>query len=190
MKAEWGPTYFNDTQLLTLSYVYQLPFGAGKRFGSSWNPVTKGVLGNWQLTGIYTAHSGFPMTIYATDLSGTYSFAPRANCTGPNTYTHGVGPGTTWFNTSVFAQPSAGTFGSCANGTVIGPGLNTWDFGIGKQFPITESKRLEFRAEFINFMNHPIFNSPGLMTVGSTGFGEITSSQGERNIQFALKFYF
>ena len=191
MKAEWGPTYFNDTQLLTFSYVYQLPFGGGKKFGSSWNPVTKGVLGNWQLTGIYTAHTGFPMTVYGNDASGTFSFAPRANCTGSNTYTHGVGPGTTWFNTSVFAQPSAGTFGSCANGTVIGPGLNTWDFGIGKQFPITESKRLEFRAEFINFTNTPIFNSPGLMNVNSTpGFGEITSSQGERNIQFALKFYF
>ena len=190
MKAEWGPTYFNDTQLLTLSYVYQLPFGAGKKYGSSWNAATKGVLGNWQLSGIYSAHTGFPMTVYATDLSGTYSFAPRANCTGPVTYTHGVGPDTTWFNTSPFAQPAAGTFGNCANGTVIGPGLDTWDFGIGKRFPVTESKHVEFRAEFINFLNHPIFNSPAFMNVNSTPFGEITSSQGERNIQFALKFYF
>ena len=88
------------------------------------------------------------------------------------------------------SQPSSGTFGSCANGTVIGPGLDTWDFGVEKDFPITENKRLEFRAEMINFTNTPIFNSPASMNVNSSEFGEVLSSQGERNIQFALKFYF
>ncbi len=187
--AEWGPSYFSDRNVLSFSYVYQLPFGAGKKFGSSMSGATNKLLGDWQLSGIVTAHSGFPMDITATDASGTGSRGYRANCIGAMTYPGGVGPDTTWFGTSAFSQPSAGTFGTCANGTTIGPGLRDWDFGIEKQFPITESKRLEFRTEFINFTNSPIFNSPNT-SVDSTQFGWVTSSQGQRNIQFALKFYF
>ncbi len=187
--AEWGPSYFSDRNLLTFSYVYQLPFGTGKKFGSSWSGPTDKFLGNWQVSGIVTAHSGFPMDITATDASGTGSRGYRANCIGAMTYPGGVGPDTTWFGTSAFAQPSAGTFGTCANGTTIGPGLRDWDFGIEKQFPISESKRFEFRTEFINFTNSPIFNSPNT-SVDSTQFGWVTSSQGQRNVQFALKFYF
>jgi hypothetical protein len=189
MAAEWGPTYFNDANLLAFSYVYQLPFGLGERFGNTWNPAVTALLGNWQLSGIVSAHSGFPMTINATDASGTNSRGPRANCLGPNSYPNGVGEGTTWFATSPFAQPAAGTFGSCANGTVIGPGLRDWDLGVSKQFSIGESRRLEFRTEFINFTNTPIFNAPNT-TVTSATFGEVLTSQGERNIQFALKLYF
>jgi hypothetical protein len=169
--------------------VYQLPFGSGKKFGSQWNPATKAVLGNWQISGIITEHSGFPLTMYANDASGTKSRGYRANCIAPVSYPNGVGPDATWFSASSFAQPAAGTFGSCANGTVTGPGLSDWDLGIEKQFPVSESKRFEFRAEFLNLTNTPIFNSPNL-SVDSTQFGWITSSQGERNIQFALKFYF
>ena len=95
--------------------------------------------------------------------------------------------GSAW--TSVFSQPSAGTFGSCANGTTLGPGLKDWDLGVAKEFQITESKRLEFRTDFLNLTNSPIFNAPNT-SVDSTQFGWVTSTQGERNIQFALKFFF
>ena len=68
-------------------------------------------------------------------------------------------------------------------------GLREFDLGAQKQFPVTESKRFEFRAEFINLTNTPIFNAPS-RSVTSTTFGEVTGSQGARNIQFGLKFYF
>jgi hypothetical protein len=189
--AEWGPAYFSDTHLFTFSYVYQLPFGSGQRFGNTANPIAKDVLGNWQLSGIVSAHAGFPLDITATDVSGTKSRGYRADCIGPMTYPNGVGPGTTWFGTQAFAQPAVGTFGSCANGTTIGQGLRDWDFGVEKEFPISESKRFEFRAEFINFTNTPVFSTP-TTSASSAQFGEVTSSVGntQRNIQFALKFYF
>lgn len=191
MTAEWGPSYFDATHTFVASYVYQMPFGRGKRYGGNWNPVMRGFLGDWQLSGIISAHTGFPITIEGPDESGTKSRGARADCLGPVTYTHQVGESssTTWFDTSAFGIPAVGTFGNCANGTVRGPGLSHWDMGVQKEFPVTESKHLEFRAEFINFTNTPIFDAPS-RSVTSATFGEVTSSQGERNIQFALKFYF
>lgn len=190
MVAEWGPSYFNETHNFTASYTYQLPFGSGKRFGSHANPAVKAVLGGWALSGIFTYHTGLPMTIYANDLSGTNSRGFRANCIGPNTYPESDNPlgGIQWFGQSSFAQPTAGTFGSCANGTVTGPGLTDWDTGFHKNIPLGESRSLQFRAEFINFTNHTIFNSPNI-GLGST-LGQITSSQYQRTIQLALKFNF
>ena len=73
-------------------------------------------------------------------------------------------------------------------GTIRGPGLRTADLSVQKEFPLSESKRLEFRAEFFNVTNTTILNSPN--TGLNPYLGLITRSQGERNIQFALKFYF
>ncbi|MGH9772199.1 MAG: TonB-dependent receptor domain-containing protein, partial [Candidatus Acidiferrales bacterium] len=193
MVAEWGPSYFSGEHNLTASYTYQLPFGSGRRFGSHANPVVKAVLGNWQLSGIFTYHTGFPLTIYANDLSGTNSRGFRADCIASPTYPRSSSPlgGVQWFGTSAYAQPAAGTFGSCANGTTWGPGLTDWDAGFHKDIPLgrsSETRVLQFRAEFINFTNHAIFNSPNI-NVGA-GLGQITSSQSQRTIQFALKFLF
>ena len=144
--TDWGPVYFNTPQSFVASYVYRLPYGAGHKFGSNANPVLRGILGNWQLSGIATFHAGFPQTVNAPDNSGTKSRSPRANCLSAPSYPDGVGPGTTWFGTSAFGVPSAGTFGDCADGTVSGPGRRDWDFGISKRFDITESKQLQFTS--------------------------------------------
>lgn len=163
------------------------PYG----FSSHWNALTNGVLGGWELSGIITHHTGFPETIFGPDNSGTKNRGARANCIGTVTYPHGVGAGTTWFSTgsNVFTRAAAGTFGTCGNGTVRGPGLSDWDVAVMKNFSITESKRLQFRSEFLNFTNAPMFNAPN-RSVTRSQFGQIRSSQGERNIQFALKVYF
>ena len=86
------------------------------------------------------------------------------------------------------AHQRPGTFGTCGIGTVRGPGLRTADLSLQKLFPIGKRDRLEFRAEFINFTNTPIFNAPSPYL--GPGLGRIASSQGSRNIQFGLKFYY
>jgi Carboxypeptidase regulatory-like domain/TonB-dependent Receptor Plug Domain len=187
--SEWGPAFFDNTHSFVTSYTYQLPVGRGKAFGNHWNGITNGILGGWELSGILTAHTGLPITITGPDNSETKSRGAKANCIGPVSYNHNVGPGTTWFNAGAFEQAFVGTFGTCANGTVRGPGLRDWDVGLMKNFHITESKFLQFRSEFINFTNTPAFQAPS-RSVTSSSFGEVLSSQGERNIQFALKFYF
>ena len=188
-RAEWGPSYFDATHVFTANYVYELPVGRGKHFGSSWNSVTNAFLGNWQTSGIYSFHTGFPLTVRATDASGTNSRGARANCNGPARQLGSVGPAATWFDISSYSEPLAGTLGSCGNGVLRGPDLSEFDFGVGKKIPISEAKWLEFRGEFINLTNTPIFNSP-TMSVTSPLFGQIRSSQGERNVQLALKLYF
>ena len=131
------------------------------------------------------------LTVSASDASGTNSRGARANCiAAPNvlgTVDSNTG-GFQWFSPNSYVAPAPGTFGSCGVGTVRGPGLHTVDFSLQKQFAITENKRVEFRAEAINLANTPILNAPG--TGLGAGLGTVTSSQGERNIQFAIKFYF
>ena len=82
-----------------------------------------------------------------------------------------------------------GTFGNTGAGTVRGPGLTNFDLSLQKSFTVKEAQRLEFRAEFFNLTNTPAFNQAS-RSVNSATFGEITAAQGERNVQFALKFYF
>lgn len=82
----------------------------------------------------------------------------------------------------------AGSFGDCGEGSFRGPGLNTIDLNLAKQFLVTERTNLEFMAQFINLFNTPIFGAPNA-TIGPT-FGFISSSNPGRQIQFGLRFSF
>ena len=103
-KSEWGPSYFDLKHNFVASYVYSLPFGKGKAFGSSWNPVLNGALGDWQMGGILTMHTGFPLTVTANDVSGTKSRGPRANRIGNGEGAQLIGPGVKWLDTTAFSQ--------------------------------------------------------------------------------------
>ena len=187
--AEWGPTYFDAAHMFTSHGAYDLPVGRGMALGSAWHPVLNGIAGNWRLSGMLTLRTGFPLTITALDRSGTVSGAPRADRLADGAGSRQVGPGSSWFDKSAFRQPVAGTFGTAGVGVTRGPGLRNLDVSLQKSFPLTESKRFEFRAEFFNLSNTPAFNAPD-RAVNSATFGEINAAQGERNIQLALKFYF
>ena len=98
------------------------------------------------------------------------------------------GGGVQWFDPSSYTYPTSGSFGTCGNSTIRGPGMGSIDVSIQKDFVFTETKRLQFRSDFINATNSVVLNSPGV-TLGG-GMGVITGTQGPRNIQLALKFYF
>ena len=196
MKAEWGPCYYDSTHTLTSYATYDLPFGKDRKFGKDLNPVANAILGGWQLNGILSLHTGFPLTISASDASGTNSRGARANCVAPaQIYGEQNSPlgGYQWFNPADFGPEDTGTFGTCGVGTVRGPGLHTLDASMAKFFNFTERYKLEFRAEAINFTNTPILNAPNT-GVGSTlgllqGAGGAYGTFG-RQIQFALKFHY
>lgn len=191
-KAQWGPTFFDAKHALSVYAVYELPVGRGKKFGDKLHPAANAVVGNWQISGIYQAHGGFPLTVAASDASGTNSRGARANCIGPaNVFGKQAASGAfgyQWFDPAAYGAPAPASFGSCGVGTVRGPGLNTLDMSFQKSFLLLENKRIEFRSEFINFTNTPILNSPDINL--GPNLGRITSSQGSRVIQLALKLHF
>jgi len=190
-KAEWGPCYYDAQHVLTSYATYDLPFGRDRKFGKNMNKIVNAVVGDWQINGILSLHTGFPLTVSADDASGTNSRGSRANCIAPvNILGKQNSPsgGYQWFDPNSFAPAVPGTFGSCGVGTVRGPGLHNLDLSLSKFFNFTERQRLEFRAESINFTNTPILNSPNA-GLGST-LGLLQSAQGARNVQFGLKYLF
>jgi hypothetical protein len=204
-RAEWGPCFFDETHILSSYATYQLPFGHGKQFGHDVNPVVNTFIGNWELGGIVSLHTGNAVTptlgfVDTSNTSGAGGLfaSERPDCLGsphyPQQKVNVAGGGyIQWFDPSTFAMPEPFTFGTCSNGVIRGPGYADVDMSIHKSFPITEGTRLEFRSEFINLFNHPILNfGPALSgyEFGNSTFGQIRQSQGERNVQFGLKFYF
>jgi len=99
-----------------------------------------------------------------------------------------------FLNPAAVTTPALGTYGNCGVGAFDGPGLKTGNLSFAKDFSITERQSLEFRADLVNFTNTPIFNFgqefSGQHTAGASNYGEIFTSQGARNIQFALKYRF
>ncbi len=189
--AEWGPCDYDATHNFVSNVVYSLPFGRGQAFGKNMNKIVDGFVGGWEVAGILSLHSGFPMTISATDVSGTQSRGARADCIAPGTvFGQQSAPqgGYQWFDPTAYAQPATGTFGNCGVGTIRGPGLHTFDVNLAKNFHVTEHQVLEVRGEFINLTNTPILNAP-TRAIGTT-LGLLQTSQGARNVQLALKYRF
>jgi hypothetical protein len=190
-KAEWGPCYYDATHVLTSYATYDIPVGHGRKLGNNMNKLADAVVGGWQINGILSWRGGFPLTVSAGDASGTNSRGSRADCNSPSHVfgeRNSASGGYQWFDPSAFGDAAHGTFGTCGVGTVRGPGLHTLDLSLSKFFNITEHQNLELRAESINFTNTPILNAPS--TGLGSDLGRINSSQGARNIQFALKYHF
>jgi len=194
-KAEWAPCFYDATHSLTAYSVYELPIGHGKQFGKDMNPVLNAVVGGWTISPIISLHTGFPMTPYGNDHSGTNSRSARPNC---NSIAHvqgrvpgaGFGGYQYFTNNGNFSDTTLGTFGTCPAqlGWLRGPGYDNWDLSLQKNVQITERYKVQFRTDFVNAFNHVNLNAPD-MGFGGT-MGQITSAQDPRNIQFALKFYY
>ena len=186
--AEYGRDYFDARHRLVGSLVWQLPVGKGHSVGGHWPGYLQQTIGNWQLNGILSLQSGLPISpILGFDNSNTGNFQDRPNTIcNPNN-----GPRTTseWFNTSCLALPAPFSYGDTRRNTIDGPPIKNIDLSVFKTFDITESKSLQFRAEFFNALNHPNFNPPGT-TFGTSSFGVISSAGDPREIQFALKLAF
>lgn len=192
-KGDYGACYFNVKGDFTGYLIYDLPFGRGRAFGANMNRAADALAGGWRLSVIPTFRGGFPLTLSAAnDESGTGTFAPRPNCIAPPNVLHKKRAASTigyqWFDPSSYAEPSPGTFGTCSVSSVYGPGEQNIDLGLAKSFKTFNEQNLEFRAEFLNAFNHPILDAPN-NTIGAN-LGVISTSEGARNIQFALKYNF
>jgi hypothetical protein len=205
-RLEYGNADFDVRQRFVVSYGYELPFGKGKTFAGNASGVANQIIGNWQVAGIVSASTGnwFTVTDGSSNLSesdggGSVFNASRPNLV-PGQNPNGAHPPGTLFNTNAFVSNLTvfGVYGNAGRNIVRGPGYQNWDISLFKSFPISEQKRLEFRAEFFNAFNHynPLFANPNVISsntatiLGSSTFGTATAARDPRFIQFALKFYF
>jgi hypothetical protein len=180
--------------------VYELPYGHGRRFGNDVNGFVNALAGGWRISSALPFHSGFAQTIFASsDTSGTGGFSTRAECV-PGVSPHvpmvfkPANNGVSSLNPAAVITPAAGTFGNCAVGAFDVPGYKSADLSLAKDSSLTERQSLEFRVDMVNFTNTPIFDLgqeySGQHTAGASNYGEIFTSQGARNIHFALKYRF
>ena len=181
---------FDLTHILSFSWSYPMPVGKGRRWSTN-NRALDYTFGNWALNGIFFTSSGAPYSVFTSgDIANTGCGCDRANRVGgvaavvPNR-----GPDQ-WLNPAAFVNPSPFTFGNLGRNALRADWPRNFDLSLFREFPVSESKRFQFRAEFFNAFNTPLFAAPD-NGVGDQHFGQIFStSNSARIIQFALKFYF
>ncbi|MBL8176377.1 MAG: carboxypeptidase regulatory-like domain-containing protein [Bryobacterales bacterium] len=184
-----GPSGFDVRHRAVINYVWDLPFGKGRKFANS-NAVARRVAGGWQVSGITTLTTGRPFNINlaAGVNNGAPSWPNRLSCSGK---LDNPAPDR-WFDPSCFAAPAAFTYGNAGRGILYSPGNVNFDTSFVKnnRFGAEERLNVQFRFEAYNLFNSPYFGFPN-GSIGSPTAGRITTTVGEnRSLQLALKFEF
>jgi hypothetical protein len=186
-----GPANFDVRQRAVGSAVWELPFGRGRRFGTGLPGWTDAIAGNWRFTAITTFASGAPVFLAAPNQTGSVLINPLPNrvCDGRNGNLSGNirSNGFLWFDPACFLVPGVGYFGNSGPTVLDGPGINNWDIGIEKSFPVRERARVQLRAEMFNAWNHAQFGQPDGNSGDGPNFGRISSVRPPRLIQLAAK---
>jgi hypothetical protein len=211
-----GPSSFDTRHHASILYNLDVPAGPGHRLFGANNGFNRQVFGGWSVSGLVTAQTGQPFTVYDTsqDYSGFNQFNDRPDLigTGPlpqnnrnpdNAFgTLGAGRGLGYFS----ATPPTGRIGTSGRNQFYGPGLFNWDLAASKNFPIYKERvRLQFRADFFNLFNHTNFANP-VHDESNANFGKITQTLGSavatsvgttagaygaaRQIQFSMRLSF
>ncbi len=196
LKREYGPLEFDVINHASISYVYELPFGRGKRYLGGISRAVNQLVGGWEVAGITTFQGGFPITPVLSNSLGKTDTPSRPNAIGDPTNTSRQPHD--WINRAAFAVPSsaevaAGNFyGNAGYNSIRAPGLVNFDFSVLKSFPLQETLRMQFRAEFFNTTNTPFFGLPGSVgtNFNAPTFGRVTLAGDPRVVQFGLKLMF
>ena len=194
LAAEHGPSLFDATHRFVFSGTWALP---------SWRAAPRAaafLTNGWQFNAISSLSTGTPFTVYdsadvslqgsAPEISGFYSSRPdlisNPNAGQPHTANE-------WVSRAPFLQlnpqTQAGQFGNEGRNAVRGPGIEDADVSLFKYFNIDETRRVQFRAECFNLLNHPNFGLP-VNDLESPAFGQILQAGSPRLMQLAVKFLF
>ncbi|HZT31180.1 MAG TPA: TonB-dependent receptor [Bryobacteraceae bacterium] len=196
-----GRSAFDQDHRLVNSFVYDLPFGRGKKYLSQGGPLAL-LVGDWQANSIVTASTGLPMTLYTgvdTANSGVASLIHPDSVLGVSRIP-AQQTANQWFNPAAFTlapdcrnqavyntlQNPLVCFGNAGRNILSGPGLVNFDFALMKTFRLGETSSLQFRSEFFNLWNTPPLGFPTNILTSPT-VGRILSAGAARQIQFALR---
>jgi Carboxypeptidase regulatory-like domain/TonB-dependent Receptor Plug Domain len=188
LKAEHGIASYDVPHRFVANYVYRIPLG---RDGALLKgvPVIQDIVRGWEFSGITEFQIGLPLSVSQNNGTGGFTGAQR-----PNQIATAALPGdqrslAEWFNTNAFTQAATFTAGTEPRFSFYGPGIENWDTSLMRNFPIRERLRLQFRGEFYNTFNHPNFKNPNT-TLGNITYGKITSDNGPRTMELALRLFF
>jgi hypothetical protein len=196
----WGKSSFDTRHVAVINFIYELPFLRDQR------GVHGKALGGWQVTGVVQFQTGTPLTVgRSVDYAGIgiTEFQPwnvngdASLSRGERAFSQAASDSNFWFRTTsgssaIFTQPAPGTYGNQNRLSLPfhQPGFQNWNVAVFKDFAIMESHRLNFRAEFFNFPNHPNWGGAGTDPNNLTTFGKVTSKSSNREVQLSLRYSF
>jgi hypothetical protein len=212
LRADRGRADFDQSRVATLTWIYELPFGKGKPFMKTSNPVVQAIFGGWQLQGFNSNQSGEPFSVSSGAKTYQFGANSRVALTGANEPSDALTPGAVgpvyFTSTAGFQLAAAGTTGIGRN-TFQGPAFWDMDGAISKNFALGEKAKLNFRMEAFNALNHANFRilsgaSVGSNSILSTNFGTaccqtesvststaiVSNGEAYRVVQFVLKVVF
>jgi hypothetical protein len=192
-RLEWSVSSLDVSRRLVVSFVYELPFGAGKAMGSGLRGPASWLISGWQANGVLTLATGSPVFIGGVPNNTNIFSGQRANNNGRSaeltggTNDEGL---TRWFNTSVFSIPLPYTFGTVSRTLpdTRQPGTRNAALSLFKDFALARERvKLQYRAEFFNAFNTPQW-APADTNIQSGNFGGISATAvAARQIQLALR---
>ena len=174
LRLDRGRADFDQSHVFTTTWIYELPFGKGRRFLTDAPKVVNAALGGWSIQGFNSVMSGEPFSVTSGAKTANYGSVSRAalatGTTQPDDSLHSV-PGVLgpvfFTNASAFTQPAAGSTGIGRN-TFQGPIFWDMDGAVSKSFQPIERLRITFRMEAFNALNHANYRKLGSTSTGST----------------------
>lgn len=188
LSCNWGPTPTAFRHTLVFNHVFELPFGRGRRYFNS--GLASHIVGPWNLSGIWRAHTGGTFTVFyssnVSNSSGGGTQRPDRIASGKLSQGQSINQ---WFDTSAFVAPAQYTFGDSGTGILTGPGAFNVDLALERHFVVRERFDLSLRAEAFNAFNRANFGNPN-STIGNANAGVISSTSDPRVMQIAVKIRF
>ena len=197
LHRDWGRSALNIASQSSISSLYELPFGSGRRWLNSGRGIGSKFVSGWQANAIATFLSGFPFTpLVGSNRSGDGDTRnpDRVSINPSPTTPCPVNPNQ-WLNPCAYMLPTVGTYGNIGRGTLTGPGLADVDFSLFKNTAVSEKATVQFRAEFFNLTNRSNFGPLNATIFSGTSVspsaGSITTTATyPRQIQLGLKLIF
>lgn len=178
-KAEWSVSQNDQTHVVNISGVYELPLGPGKRFLNHGGIAMKNLLGGWQLSNLFTYASGTPITIGVggNDHDPFLNAFNRANynpAAGLNINYNNYYKGLPVFNTAAFSDPGF-TAGNEPRvlAALRNPFQSNENLALAKKFFFNERMNLELRMEYLNVFNRMQICGPDTGVDDGANFGTI-----------------
>jgi hypothetical protein len=194
----YGPSNFDRRHVLNFYYIYDLPFFKEQ------DTLLKNLAGGWQVSGATFYRTGNPFSVtLSSDIAGIgdtngqpYDVVGDIDANANREFSGAAGDGNYLFNIGAFARPANGTFGNEQRNQIFWPGEYQWDIALFKNFNAGGNRRVQFRMEMFNLLNHPNLNNTSgregnINNPTSAGFGRITGKTDDRrDVQLSLRFVF